>query len=272
MKRALIFALFLSFIITLTACNSESNQSASTNKNTSSNVLGYNYADWKTYNDSSKEKELEETPIYIRATFTEKKKIKGYECFFAKASDGDWLIGVQFFKDPDEICNKLKDKDLTIYGVYTGISETTHLPVIQAEYIEFDGNTLKSDINYSVNKGFDKDVYNRFTQTTTTTAKNSLPTEYLNALAKAEVYSTDFNMSKRAIFKQLTSSFEGFTQDAAQYAIDNLVADYKANALAKAKVYSSDFNMSKNAIYKQLTSDFEQFTADEAQYAIDNLN
>ena len=99
-------------------------------------------------------------------------------------------------------------------------------------------------------------------------------TEEKNALKKAETYSSTMHMSKSGIYKQLTSEYgEGFTAEAAQYAIDNLEADWNANALAKAKDYQKNMNMSKSAIYKQLTSEYgEGFTDSEAQYAVDNLD
>ena len=105
-------------------------------------------------------------------------------------------------------------------------------------------------------------------------SKGKEPTmEDKNALAKAKVYSSTMHMSKSRIYRQLTSSYgEGFTAEAAQYAVDHLVADYKANALEKAKDYQTSMNMSKSRIYNQLTSSYgEGFTAEEAQYAIDNL-
>ena len=105
-------------------------------------------------------------------------------------------------------------------------------------------------------------------------SKGKEPTmEDKNALAKAEVYSSTMHMSKSRIYKQLTSSYgEGFAPEAAQYAVDHLVADYKANALEKAKDYQTTMNMSKSRIYNQLTSSYgEGFTAEEAQYAVDNL-
>lgn len=94
-----------------------------------------------------------------------------------------------------------------------------------------------------------------------------------NALAKAKSYSDNMHMSKAKIYKQLTSEYgEGFSAEDAQYAIDNLVADYKANALAKAKSYQENMHMSKAKIYDQLVSEYgEAFTAEEAQYAVDNL-
>ena len=98
--------------------------------------------------------------------------------------------------------------------------------------------------------------------------------EMRNALKKAESYSSLMHMSKRGIYDQLTSEYgEGFDAASAQYAIDNLKADYNANALAKAKSYRDTMSMSKNAIYEQLISEYgEKFTASEAQYAIDHLD
>lgn len=60
----------------------------------------------------------------------------------------------------------------------------------------------------------------------------AIPQEYLNALEQAKTYSDKMHMSKQGIFDQLTSEYGGqFPIVAAQYAIDNLDADYKANAL-----------------------------------------
>ena len=98
--------------------------------------------------------------------------------------------------------------------------------------------------------------------------------EYLNALAKAEMYSKTMYMSKKGIYDQLTSDYgEKFPADAAQYAIDNMSADWNANALQKAKTYQKTMSMSKSAIYDQLISEYgEKFTKDEAQYAIGHLD
>ena len=97
-------------------------------------------------------------------------------------------------------------------------------------------------------------------------------TEEKNALKKAETYSDSLHMSKQGIYNQLTSSVEGFTKEAAQYAIDNIEADWNKNALEKAKSYQTSMSMSSKAIYNQLTSSVEGFTKSEAQYALDNLD
>lgn len=103
--------------------------------------------------------------------------------------------------------------------------------------------------------------------------EESVPTEYKSALKKAKTYSDMMNMSKAGIYDQLTSEYgEKFSQEAAQYAIDNVKADWKENALKKAKTYQDTMSMSPSAVYDQLVSEYgEKFTAEEAQYAVDNL-
>lgn len=103
--------------------------------------------------------------------------------------------------------------------------------------------------------------------------EKSVPTEYMSALAKAEMYTSQMHMSKKGVYEQLTSDYgEQFSAEAAQYAIDNVNADYKYNALKKAETYQGTMHMSPSAIREQLVSDAgEKFTEEEAQYAIDNL-
>lgn len=103
---------------------------------------------------------------------------------------------------------------------------------------------------------------------------SSVPAEYSSALTKAETYSDMMHMSKQGIYDQLTSEYgEDFSDEAAQYAIDNVQADWNQNALEKARTYQDDMAMSPNAIHDQLTSEYgEQFTSSEADYAIEHLN
>ena len=105
-------------------------------------------------------------------------------------------------------------------------------------------------------------------------AEPEVPREFRAALNSAEFYSEEMNMSKKAIYEQLVSEYgDQFPAEAAQYAVDHLVADYHLNALESAKIYRDEMDMSTNAIYDQLVSEYgEQFTAEEAQYAIDHLD
>jgi hypothetical protein len=102
----------------------------------------------------------------------------------------------------------------------------------------------------------------------------NVPAEYKSALNKATTYANTMHMSKRGVYDQLTSAYgEKFSAEAAQYAVDNVKADWNANALAKAKTYQDTMSMSPSAIHDQLTSDAgEKFTQAEADYAIQNLS
>lgn len=105
-------------------------------------------------------------------------------------------------------------------------------------------------------------------------ADDKIPTEYKSALNKANSYSDIMHMSKQGIYNQLTSEYgEKFSAEAAQYAIDNMEADWNYNALQTAQNYSDTMHMSKQGIYNQLVSEYgEQFTPEEAQYAVDNVD
>ena len=106
----------------------------------------------------------------------------------------------------------------------------------------------------------------------TASSSNDSNSEYSAALGKAKSYNSLFHMSKKRMYRQLTSDFDKFSNDAAQYAIDHLEADYKYNALFNAKNYRKLFNMSKSRLINQLTSFIDGFTEEEANYAVDHLD
>lgn len=109
--------------------------------------------------------------------------------------------------------------------------------------------------------------------TTPAPEKPTVPTEYISALTSAETYANAMNMSKDAIYDQLTSSAGNkFSKESAQYAVDNVKADWNANALKSAETYQKDMAMSPSAIYDQLISSAgNKFTPSQAKYAKDNL-
>lgn len=101
-----------------------------------------------------------------------------------------------------------------------------------------------------------------------------VPAEYVSALAQANTYANELNMSKQGVYDQLVSEYGGkFKSKAAKYAIDNVKADWNANALAQAKTYQNDLNLSPAAVRDQLVSEYGgQFTASQADYAMKHLD
>lgn len=137
-----------------------------------------------------------------------------------------------------------------------------------------DGDDANSSIdNQSKEVAQTTEVETKEDVTTKEETKESVPTEYKSALKQAKTYSDMMHMSKAGIYDQLTSEYGGqFTEEAAQYAIDNVEADWNENALKSAETYQETMAMSPAAIYDQLVSQHGgQFTEEEAQYAIDNL-
>lgn len=103
--------------------------------------------------------------------------------------------------------------------------------------------------------------------------EDTVPREYTNALRSAENYNSFMPMSKQALYDQLTSEYgDKFPPEAAQYAIDNIDADWKENAVKEAKNYLELFSMSKAELYDQLVSEYGgKYTPEEAQYAVDQV-
>lgn len=101
-----------------------------------------------------------------------------------------------------------------------------------------------------------------------------VPAEYKSALAQADTYANTMHLSKKGVYDQLVSEYGGkFKPEAAQYAIDNVKADWNANALAQAKTYQNDMHLSPAGVRDQLVSEYGgKFTAAEADYAIAHLN
>lgn len=143
----------------------------------------------------------------------------------------------------------------------------------------FSGNDSNDDdssakTEHVTKKTESKKGSNTTSTTTTKTEKPKVSAEYIAALGSAKTYADTMNMSKAGIYDQLTSdSGDKFPAAAAQYAIDNVKADWNKNALESAKSYQKDQNMSNADIQDQLTSEYgDKFTPAEAQYAIANLN
>ena len=147
-------------------------------------------------------------------------------------------------------------------------------------YSTWQGNYyLKSNGKMAVNEWVDGGRYYvgtdgvwKESQAGTASSSNDSNSEYSAALGKAKSYNSLFHMSKKRMYRQLTSDFDKFSNDAAQYAVDHLEADYKYNALFNAKNYRKLFNMSKSRLINQLTSFIDGFTEEEANYAINHLD
>lgn len=105
--------------------------------------------------------------------------------------------------------------------------------------------------------------------------KDNVPREYKNALLTLIDYQNSFgDMSYKGLYDQLTSDAgEGFTSEAANYALSHVKIDYNKNALKCAKDYEKTEHLSTAELREQLISDAgEKFTPEQAQYAIQHLD
>ena len=230
----------------------DSNSQAATGKETQSTVEYEKVSTKELYKNSwLYDDEYITTTIKVNKVYQTKGKY-GYKVYNTDDYDEAKIIVENY---PD---NKVKKGDYITFSGLCSVSDD-----------EIDVSiTIYADKKEKVNKKLFK------TFGGSETKPKPIPQEYINALSQAADYNEYTPMSKKALFDQLTSEYGGkFPDDAAQYAVDNIDADWEENALKEAKIYYEDMNMSKADVYDQLTSEYGgKYTAAEAQYAVDNLD
>ena len=202
-----------------------------------------------------------------------------YQAWYYLKSDGSYAYstwqGNYYLKSDGKMAINEWVYDATYQAWYYLTSDGSYA------YSTWQGNYyLKSDGKMAINEWVDggryyvgaDGVWKESQASTSSSSSDDSNSEYSAALGKAKSYNSLFHMSKKRMYRQLTSDFDKFSNDAAQYAVDHLEADYKYNALFNAKNYRKLFNMSKSGLFNQLTSSIDGFTEEEAQYAIDHLD
>ena len=202
-----------------------------------------------------------------------------YQAWYYLKSDGSYAYstwqGNYYLKSDGKMAINEWVYDATYQAWYYLKSDGSYV------YSAWQGNYyLKSDGKMAINEWVDggryyvgaDGVWKESQASTSSFSSDDSNSEYSAALGKAKSYNSLFHMSKKRMYSQLTSDFDKFSNDAAQYAIDHLKADYKYNALFNAKNYRKLFNMSKSGLFNQLTSYIDGFTEEEANYAINHLD
>lgn len=92
-------------------------------------------------------------------------------------------------------------------------------------------------------------------------------TSQKNAIKLAENYLRFTSFSREGLIKQL--QFEGFSNEDATYAVDNIVVDWNNQALLKAKEYLDYSHFSRDGLIRQL--EFEGFTYEEAVHGVESV-
>lgn len=307
LKKSLAFITTISMLATLAACNSDNKDSSKeeTTTEATTEAVIEETTEYPTEKNVTLDKTYSLKDISFLASSNWTGDVGDSGAAFVWLEDSSTLgIQVNEFENPDDsedieieqfsyfysaLCNNydtVEEPEFSSKGnlTYMETNCTNDKNTVTNVRVFFYNNCLYSVMStYSINgtktkmSDFVDEIFSSIefspTQETDIT-EAEIPKEYANALKKAKSYSDNMYMSKAAIHDQLTSEYgEGFSEEAADYAVENLVADYKANALHKAKSYQDNMAMSTSAIYDQLVSEYgEQFTEEEAQYAIDNLD
>ncbi|CRG70227.1 choline binding protein [Streptococcus pneumoniae] len=151
-----------------------------------------------------------------------------YQAWYYLKSDGSYARnawqGNYYLKSDGKMAKGEWVYDATYQAWYYLTSDGSYA------YSTWQGNYyLKSDGKMAVNEWVDGGRYYvgadgvwKEGQASTASSSNDSNSEYSAALGKAKTYDSLFHMSKKRMYRQLTSDFDKFSNDAAQYAIDHL--------------------------------------------------
>ncbi|HEU4281322.1 Ltp family lipoprotein [Streptococcus pneumoniae] len=153
---------------------------------------------------------------------------KKYNSYFYLDASGNYVqnawVGNYYLKSGGYMAKGEWVYDATYQAWYYLTSDGSYA------YSTWQGNYyLKSDGKMAVNEWVDGGRYYvgadgvwKEGQASTASSSNDSNSEYSAALGKAKSYNSLFHMSKKRMYRQLTSDFDKFSNDAAQYAIDHL--------------------------------------------------
>ncbi|MDS3320189.1 N-acetylmuramoyl-L-alanine amidase family protein [Streptococcus pneumoniae] len=151
-----------------------------------------------------------------------------YQAWYYLKSDGSYARnawqGNYYLKSDGKMAKGEWVYDATYQAWYYLTSDGSYA------YSTWQGNYyLKSNGKMAVNEWVDGGRYYvgadgvwKEGQASTVSSSNDSNSEYSAALGKAKSYNSLFHMSKKRMYRQLTSDFDKFSNDAAQYAIDHL--------------------------------------------------
>lgn len=94
---------------------------------------------------------------------------------------------------------------------------------------------------------------------------------YLEAASKAQKYVDSLHLSEEGLRDRLTSKQDNYTQDMAQYAIENIHADYHNNAFIIAQRLQAQGVTDPLDLMKKLTDSHYKFTPADAEFALRQL-
>lgn len=294
MKKIITIALASASIGLLTACGSTATDQTSVTEPTLAYELpadfteGFDEPVSAMYSSSATDNGLGGTRIWIHGIAQNIESLDD-GVYITSVSDGShsWIIqlgtaDVQDRKDFEPITYN----PVTVCGVYEGMSGVYNKPAITPIKIfnHNDGKTIQANVGvlaYLIGNAEWKPAETTVQETTPapttttpapttttpdpTTTTSSFSMEQLNAIDKANSYLGVSAFSRKGLIEQL--EYEGFSNDAAVFAVDHIDVNWRDQAKIKAKQYLETSAFSRTGLIEQL--EYEGFSSDDSTYATD---
>lgn len=244
-------------------------------------IDGFEKAEYDKFNSYASENGLGDTPIYIEGkvlnqTIVDENSEFPILNFVVEQEDGNrWLASII----SDTEIKDIEEKQVRIFGTYTGFSDVFNLPAMavipldedkmKLARVEVEDNGEYTEIwnyydNYAKQELENSSISaNDSEQSAETTPK--LTTGQSNALASAKLYLETMPFSYTGLIEQL--EYEQYSTEDATYAADNCGADWNEQAARSAKNYLDIMPFSRDELIEQLQ--FEGYTYEQAVYGVE---
>lgn len=266
----------------------------------------YEKANYDKFNSPASENGLRDTAVYVEGTLSSVSQTDDGAIFgeLSDTDNNKWIIVFEYksmldsahftFDDALENYSQLNNHHILVSGIYMGYAENYQGPSVYAcLYYDYDtdehATTLlasmmesaptykdkykdmfgcmikKGDYLPECNLNSDTVSTTEPTAETSSSENSTTPTlEQQNAIKQAKSYLSFMAFSRQGLIEQL--EYEGYTNESATYAVDNITVDWNEQAAQKAQDYIDYSSFSRQGLIDQLI--YEGFTQEEAEYGV----
>lgn len=239
----------------------------------SQEIDGFEKAEYEKFNSYASQNGLDGTAIYITGKIINKTtQDDELLSFIVEQEDGNrWDVGIPISDNESEIIDDLINKNVRVFGTYTGFSDKLNVPCI----VLVTKDTEMMD-EVRIERGSEKYAYETvwkfsdyINRTIGSNGSGNNDTEITigqsNALRSAKQYLEIQAFSYNGLIEQL--EYEKYTHKEAIYAVDNCGADWNEQAAKSAKGYLDMMEFSREELIEQLQ--YEGFTYEQAVYGVE---
>lgn len=286
--RKNVAAIFVFLSVFLVACSSSfpanMASSASVKEKYVATEPGFIVPEYSQFNSPTSENGLEGTKIAFMGELSKQGVKNNAYYYIVSTSEGNWvvLVGDTDLLEYSKIIDIVKTgSEVEVYAEYLGFSDVFELPscavITDGYFIRESGSDEKMNVAWDtivlnnlleqMSSSSSVSAVGAVSEVESTVNTSTATVSQEQAIRKAKDYLAYSAFSASGLVAQL--EYEGFSNEDATYAVDNITVDWNEQAAQKAKDYLDYSAFSRQGLIDQLV--YEGFTQEQAVYGADSV-